>query len=203
VRCVAGFFAGVIAYHCYERLGGCGPLKATIVELASVVIVALFVVCAGAGPNAVGVVSLAAPLVFGTAVVVFAHERGLFSLLLHARPFKALGRYSLSVYLVHQPLLVMFCFAAWSAGYQTKAIAAAAGQSAVRSPELILVDFVLAVVLVAAAIYRFVELPSQRRLNRYADRIGAQDVWHERRNAGSGDRSAHGLGVADHAFDRR
>ncbi|HET7911856.1 MAG TPA: acyltransferase [Pseudolabrys sp.] len=205
VRCMAGFFAGVVAYHSYERLGAIDALRATMLELAAALAVALFVTCAGFGPNAVGVVSLGAPLVFGAAVVIFARERGLFSLALRARPFKALGRYSLSVYLVHQPLLIMFCFAAWSAGYQTKAFAGAAGGSVVRSPDLILVDFILAVVLIAAGTYRFVELPSRQRLYRYADRCIEPGSRARQRNvvARPQGRLAHGLGVADHAFDRR
>jgi peptidoglycan/LPS O-acetylase OafA/YrhL len=170
VRCVAGFFAGVVAYHCYERWGKCEPIKATIIEIAAVIVVIAFVMCAGVGPDAVGVVSLAAPLVFGAAVVVFAREQGLFAFALHARLFKALGRYSFSIYLIHQPLLIMFCYCAWLAGYQTKAFAGGGGTPMMHSPDLILADLLFAVVLVAAGIYRFIELPARRGLNRLADR---------------------------------
>ena len=97
VRCVAGFFAGVVAYHCYERGRKREPIKATLIEIAVVIVVIGFVICAGAGPDAVGVASLAAPFVFGGAVIVFAREQGLFALALHAKPFKALGRYSFSI----------------------------------------------------------------------------------------------------------
>jgi peptidoglycan/LPS O-acetylase OafA/YrhL len=38
------------------------------------------------------------------------------------------------------------------------------------SPDLIVADLVFAVVLVAAGIYRFIELPARRGLNRLADR---------------------------------
>lgn len=169
IRCMAGFFAGVVAYHCYERLGTSDPVMATNVEFAVVVLVIVFVIHAGKGPDAVSATSLAAPSVFGVAVVVFAREHGFFSLILRARPFRALGRYSLSIYLIHQPLLIMFCYAVWLAGYQTKAFHTPASKPWMGSPDLILIDFVLAVVLIAAATYRFIELPSRNSLNRLAD----------------------------------
>jgi peptidoglycan/LPS O-acetylase OafA/YrhL len=176
VRCAAGFFAGVVAYHCYERIGASEPLKATLFELAATVLVVLFVIYAGTGPDSVFIGSLAAPLIFGVAVVVFAREHGLFSLALRARPFRALGRYSLSIYLIHQPLLIMSCYGAWLAGYQTKAFALAPNIPWMGSPDLILVNFVLAVVLTAAGAYRFIELPARNRLNRMADRPLASNV---------------------------
>src|SRR6185437_16927202 len=75
----------------------------------------------GQGPDSVGKLSLAAPLVFGIAVVVFAEEGGLLSLLLRLPPLQALGRYSYSIYMIHQPLLVMLCYGIWANGYTTKA----------------------------------------------------------------------------------
>lgn len=176
VRCVAGFFAGVVAYHGYERGRTCEPIRATLIEIAVVVVVIGFVICAGAGPDAVGVVSLAAPLVFGGAVIVFAREQGLFALALHAKPFEALGRYSFSIYLIHQPLLILFCYCAWLAGYETKAFVGDGGGLTMQSPDLILADLVFAVVLVAAGVHRFIELPARRRLNRFADRRSVPDA---------------------------
>lgn len=168
IRCVAGFFAGVVAYHCYERCRPREPVGATIVEVTAAMGGFVFVIYAGAGPNSVAATSLAAPFVFGAIVVIFACENGLLSLTLRARPFKALGRYSFSIYLVHQPLLIMFCYLAWLAGYHSDAFAARGGQS-IQSPDLILADFVLAVVLIAAGVYRFVEVPARKYLNRFAD----------------------------------
>jgi peptidoglycan/LPS O-acetylase OafA/YrhL len=176
IRCMAGFFAGVVAYHCYEWLGASAPLKATMFELGAVVLVTLFVFYAGNGPDSVFAISLAAPLIFGVAVVVFARECGLFSLALRARPFRALGRFSLSIYLIHQPLLIMVCYGVWLFGYQTKAFGPAADKPWISSPDLVLVDFVLAVVLIAAATYRFIELPARNGLNRLADNFHPLNV---------------------------
>jgi peptidoglycan/LPS O-acetylase OafA/YrhL len=168
IRCIAGFFGGVVAYHVYELTRARGPLPATLLELAAVVLVVLFVTFAGADADHGSLITLAAPLVFGAAVIVFAGENGFLSLMLHARPFRALGRYSFSIYMIHMPLLVMLCYGCWSAGYFTKAFPGAA-RPWMGSVDLVLIEFVLAVVLLAAASYRFIELPARRGFNMLAD----------------------------------
>jgi len=170
IRCIAGFFGGVIAYHAYEVMGRRGFFRATIWELAAIALTALFVVFAGDGADAVSPLSLAAPAVFGVAVIVFAGEEGLISLVLRTRPFKALGRYSFSIYMIHQPLLILLCYQLWSAGYYTKMFQGEATQPWMGSADLVMVDYVLAVILLAAASYRFVEVPARRAFNRLADR---------------------------------
>jgi peptidoglycan/LPS O-acetylase OafA/YrhL len=169
VRCLAGFFGGVIAYHVYERRERQPFVRATVREVAAVVLVVGFVVWAGEGPDSVGALSLAAPLVFGIAVVIFAGEDGFLSLLLRAKPFQALGRYSYSIYMIHMPLLVMLCYGMWSSGYATKAFGP--GQGWKESSVLVLINFLLAVVLLAAASHRFIENPARDRFNRLANRM--------------------------------
>jgi peptidoglycan/LPS O-acetylase OafA/YrhL len=173
IRCIAGFFAGIVAYHCYERLGRMDVFKATLWELAAVSAVILFIIGAGEGPDDVFALSLAAPLVFGTAVIVFAGEQGLMSLLLRARPFRALGRYSYSIYMVHQPLLIMLCYGVWLAGYHTKTFDTSADWPSLGSPDLLMVDFVLAVIVLSAATYRFIEVPARHGVNALADSAAA------------------------------
>jgi peptidoglycan/LPS O-acetylase OafA/YrhL len=168
IRCIAGFFGGVAAYHVYHVTRGREPLPATLLELAAVTLVVLFVTYAGEDADHGSLLSLAAPVVFGAAVIVFAGERGFLSLALRARPFRALGRYSFSIYMIHMPLLVMLCYGGWSAGYYTKAFQGPV-QPWTGSVDLVLIDFVLAVVLIAAASYRFIELPARRGFNRLAD----------------------------------
>lgn len=170
IRCIAGFFGGVVAYHLYEQLGASEPFKATMFEFTAVVFVILFVFYSGTGPDSVFVTSLAAPLIFGVVVIVFARDRGLFSLVLRARSFQALGRYSLAIYIIHQPLLIAACYGVWLSGYQTWAFASSAARPEMGSPDLFLVDFVLAVIVAAAGTYRFAELPARNCLNRIADK---------------------------------
>ena len=174
VRCLAGFFAGVIAYHVYERRRQQRLLRMTMREAATVMLVVGFVVWAGEGPDSVGKLSLAAPLVFGIAVVVFAEEGGLLSVLLRLPPLQALGRYSYSIYMVHQPLLVMLCYGIWANGYTTKAFGPARAWSG--SSTIVLADFVLAVLLIAAACCHLIEGPARARFARLSGRVRENSI---------------------------
>lgn len=169
IRCVAGFFGGVVAFHAYEMMERKGLRCATLREAGVVAFVVLFVIFAGNGADAVSPLSLAAPAVFGLAVVVFAGQQGVISLALRAQPFRALGRYSFSIYMIHQPLLILLCYGLWSSGYYTKAFDVVVTEPWMGSPDLIMVDFVLAVILIAAASHRFIEVPARRAFNRLAE----------------------------------
>jgi peptidoglycan/LPS O-acetylase OafA/YrhL len=68
----------------------------TFAECATIIAVILFVVTGHA--NAM---SLLAPVIFGFAVFIFAHEGGMISRLLSARPFLTLGALSYSIYMTH------------------------------------------------------------------------------------------------------
>lgn len=170
IRCIAGFFGGVVAFHVYEMMERKGLLCATLREAGAVALVVFFVVFAGNGADAVSPLSLAAPAVFGLVVVVFAGQQGIISLALRAPPFQALGRYSFSIYMIHQPLLIGLCYGLWSSGYYTKAFNGAVTQPWMGSVDLVMMDFVLAVILVSAASYRFVELPARRAFRRLSER---------------------------------
>ena len=117
-RCVAGFFTGVVAYRLHTGMGawaaGLSRWAATVLEAATVALVVAFVIFAGRGPDAVAALSLAAPVVFAFAVLVFARERGHVSRLLRARPLAALGRWSYSIYLGHQLVLMAAAYGVWS-----------------------------------------------------------------------------------------
>lgn len=169
VRCIASFFGGVFAYHVHEVIGERSLTRATLWEAGAAALAVAFVIFASKGADDVSALSLAAPLVFGLAVITFAGEQGFLSLLLKARPFRALGRYSFSIYMIHMPLLVMLCYGLWSEGYATKAFGASAARPWMGSADLVLVDFVLAVVVIAAASHRFIELPARQTFNRLAE----------------------------------
>lgn len=169
VRCIASFFGGVLAYHVYEIIGERRLARATLWEAGAAALAVAFVIFASEGADDVSALSLAAPLVFGAAVVTFAGEQGLFSLMLKARPFRALGRYSFSIYMIHMPLLIMLCYGLWSEGYATKAFGPSAGRPWMGSADLVMVDFVLTVIVIAAASHRFIELPARQAFNRLAE----------------------------------
>ena len=71
--------------------------------------------------------------------------------------------------MIHMPLLVMLCYGLWTEGYETKAFGISGARPWLGSADLILVDFVLAVIVIAAASHRFIELPARQAFNRIAE----------------------------------
>ena len=102
IRCLYGFSSGVIVHALFVRIAetpahdGETVLSWTFAEGAVIGAVVLFV-----AERHAGAASLLAPLVFGFAVFIFAHEGGLISRLLSARPFLSLGALSYSIYMTH------------------------------------------------------------------------------------------------------
>lgn len=102
IRCVYGFAFGVLVHMLFVRIGE-APRRDpetmaawTFAECATVIAVVLFVSTGHA--NAM---SLLTPVIFGFAVFIFAHEGGMASRLLMARPFLTLGALSYSIYMTH------------------------------------------------------------------------------------------------------
>jgi peptidoglycan/LPS O-acetylase OafA/YrhL len=102
IRCIYGFAFGVLVQAVFVRVGETPTHDQetvaawTFAECATIIAVILFVVTGHA--NAM---SLLAPVIFGFAVFIFAHEGGLISRLLSARPFLTLGALSYSIYMTH------------------------------------------------------------------------------------------------------
>ncbi|HSI42292.1 MAG TPA: acyltransferase [Xanthobacteraceae bacterium] len=182
LRCIAGFFVGIGVHHLHERTKAAALPLPTVAELAVVGAAGLFMVMAGNGPDDVYALSVAAPLVFGAALLVFAREAGGVSRLLRARPLSALGRWSYSIYMVHMPLLVLTGYGVWLYGTLT---GTAVEQFAVVNDHvkqlydlddpltmrLLLAAFLVATVSLAALSYRTVEAPWRDRFNRLAKRV--------------------------------
>ncbi len=101
-RCLYGFASGIfvqwifIALH--VRSHGT-PLPMPLITMIELLIVAL--VIKFVSTNNSDLFSFFAPMVFGTAVLVFAREGGLISKLLKLRPLVYLGTISYSIYLTH------------------------------------------------------------------------------------------------------
>jgi peptidoglycan/LPS O-acetylase OafA/YrhL len=105
VRCLYGFSIGaLLSWFQHDRLvearrdagQGTDRLIWTLLELAMIAVIALFVV--DFSDNKGGI---AAPLLFAVALYVFAHEGGWVSSLLRTRPMLTLGALSYSIYMVH------------------------------------------------------------------------------------------------------
>ena len=154
-RGAAGFFTGYLV----QRLWRMRPSRAgTWGEVAMAAAVVGFLAVSGET-----VVSLAAPLVFGAAVWVFAAEGGAISRALKSAPGLKLGAWSYSIYLVHAPVIVSLHIAyrvlKWPGGQVTHAA------EAFGTPwlgDLINLIFVGLVLLIAPLTYRFIEGPGRR-----------------------------------------
>lgn len=96
-RCLYGFFVGNLTYRLWRWEGGRVPSRALwLGEILAVVLIVIFVITAGRTAWA-----MAGPLVFAFAVWVFAYESGPVSRLMAARPILLLGTWSYSIYLGH------------------------------------------------------------------------------------------------------
>jgi peptidoglycan/LPS O-acetylase OafA/YrhL len=172
LRCAAGFFAGGVAYHVHERFRAVPFRFATIVEIVSLAFVVLLVVSAGRNPDAVSVRSLAAPVVFAVVVLIFARERGLVSLLLKLAPFRALARYSYSIYITHKLVLMLVVYLAWLTGIrEVSAPPQQLGMFQSWPAGILPFVYFAVVLLVSAASYRFIEVPGRDYFNRLAGRL--------------------------------
>jgi peptidoglycan/LPS O-acetylase OafA/YrhL len=154
-RGAAGFFTGYLV----QRLWRARPLKVgTGGELATVALVLGFLTFAQETA-----LSLAAPLVFGLAVWVFAGEGGAVSRALKSPPGLKLGAWSYSIYLIHAPIIVSFHIA-WRVlhlpgGMLTKAVAAIGTPWAGDAIDAV---FLILVLAIAPLTYRFIETPGRR-----------------------------------------
>jgi peptidoglycan/LPS O-acetylase OafA/YrhL len=100
-RCIFGFFIGCLTYSARGTFGGFPLMWARAAEVGMLAAVACFVAIAGRSS-----LSLAAPLVFATAVYVFSQQAGPVSRILERPVFQKLGQWSYSIYMLHY--LVVF-----------------------------------------------------------------------------------------------
>lgn len=172
LRCVAGFFVGGVAYHVHERYRHV-PLKfATVVEIVSLAVVALFMVSVGHNPDTLSVHSLAAPIVFATVILIFARERGFVSLLLKLAPFRPVARYSFSIYITHQLVLIPMVYLTWFTGMrEVSAPPQQLGMFQSWPTGILPFVFFTMILLISAVSYRFIEVPSRNYFNCMATRL--------------------------------
>lgn len=181
VRCIGGFFAGVVTYHVHEATRERKLPLPSVAEVAVVALAGLFMLVAGDGPDEVHALSLLAPAVFGAAILVFARERGALSKVLQVRPLRALGRWSYSIYMVHMPILLLLGYVVWlygelgAASLQVDTVVEGHVKQLYDlgdpvGTNLLLLGFLVAVVASAAWTYRLVEAPWRDRFNRIAKR---------------------------------
>jgi peptidoglycan/LPS O-acetylase OafA/YrhL len=183
VRCVYGFFCGVIVYRAYRALPAWRSSWATPIEIAWVVGVLAFISIHGADRW-----SLLAPVVFMGPIWIFAAEAGDLSTALKSRPMQAIGRWSYAIYMIHAFVFQLLQRATMVISkHIDRPITVSRGAWADGTPmQLIkfgdpwLMDvFSLAmlgvVVALAAAAHRYIEMPSQRPFQILARKLEAAD----------------------------
>ena len=180
-RCIYGFFLGYLVFR--FTLTPSARLEmsqgmATIVETFAVLLIVAFVIFLSHGPW-----SLIGPPLFALSVYVFSLERGLLSRQLSAPPFRQLGIWSYSIYMIHMLMLTLLTVALrFVEGMFHVALHAAQAEG--RSFELFsfgsglandvaIILFLIAVVIAASLSFRFIENPCRRYANSLADRLGA------------------------------
>lgn len=151
-RGFAGFFTGVLLTRCRpRRLGVWG-------EIACVTMVVIFV--------SLNQMTILAPAVFGITVYVFAHSNGLISRILEGTPFRQLGEWSYSTYMVHSAVVAVI----WKLGPM---VGLTSNRYYLVSPSegltaAIALGYLIAVVGISALTYSLIERPGRDFFNRLA-----------------------------------
>ena len=161
VRCLLGFFTGVVAEWLHRR-GTFSALANGKAEIPTVLAAIALLWVAASLPAA----HYAAPLVFFALVFAHAGDHGPLSRLMSTTPMQWLGRLSYSIYLTHLFLVA----------YVVPRLSLTVGQflpDSVALREAAVGAIYIAWVLALSAVtWRFIELPGQRLAARIAKRIG-------------------------------
>ncbi|MES3001687.1 MAG: acyltransferase [Pseudomonadota bacterium] len=181
VRSMFGFSAGVICAR-WPRVQVDRPpvgYLASLLEIVTAAAALWFVAAVGKSAW-----SLAAPLVFGVVVAVYAHDAGVVSRVLRQRPAQWLGQVSYSIYLNHYVLMVTlvpslgywlhkrFGFVPGDA-FQPDPVTGLLGRGALEG-NLHLVAFMALTFAMSALTFRWVEFPGRRWVRAWvADRWAA------------------------------
>lgn len=176
VRCLFSFSIGMLTFELHRRSRVRGGTTAELAALAL-------------GGAAVALLPRSAwlfgcPFLFAAAILVFAREEGAVSKVLVTRPFRAVGAWSYSIYMVHSFVLTLYVNGLAFGGPRLGQILITTriddgdtlqvidGPGAV--PDLLVIVALVLVVGVASFTYRWLELPgraaSRRRAERIADR---------------------------------
>lgn len=169
-RCLYGFFAGHLVYRLVKAAPARLPMP-TLIEIAALVGVIAYISWCGQTS-----LELAAPLVLGVGVWIFAQEQGGVSTVLKSRPFHAVGAWSYSIYMVHS-LVIAVTHRSLTALQQMTDLQLVAD---VRGPEglartitvggpwfldALTLVYVACVIGLAALTWRWIEMPAQKRWN--------------------------------------
>ncbi len=154
LRCLAGFFTGVLVLLIWRKLKMRIALPApTAVEAAAVALAVAFVTVADRSW-----LSFAAPFVFAPVVLVFAFQKGAISRALVTRPMQAIGEWSYAIYMTAYFIALFF---------NLKLVP--------RIPDapmdLVAVAYLACVLVASWLCYRLIETPTRAWFNKLAQKI--------------------------------
>lgn len=167
VRCLYGFFLGVVVHRISRVWRATHLAFGTAIELLSVTLGFGFV--AMAHDTTLAFVS---PLVFATVIFVFARSDGAVSNLLQTRVFASLGLWSYSIYMTHIFLLGIVNMSASVLGklgvsrQLSQPWQDFRAMPGVSDAEMLV--FALGVIAVSSLTFRLIEMPAQQAVNRWA-----------------------------------
>ena len=176
VRCLYGFFTGVVLHQIFHRK----PIRTfrkspgfTLLECVILGVVAAYIIVSYDNFG-----MMAAPLIFAPAIYVFAHEKGAVSRLLRTAPFQALGKWSYSIYMVHW-FIALSVTGVGKALEHRLHIPLSQMENGAPSlylyskplTDLVVPAYLAVVVAVASLTYRFIEEPGRDYFNNLARRI--------------------------------
>ena len=183
LRCLAGFFAGVVTQRLWASFGEelRPKITATAFWLEPAVITGAlaFVALAGRGP-----IAFAAPAVFSVLVFLLAFEAGPVSRLMQGRAFAALGAWSYSIYMVNY-FVVLMIERAMNSGQRylsqslTQSFFVSGHEKTLYSAgvpglmDALAIVYLVVVLALSFVTYALCEAPARRFFNRLADRLEA------------------------------
>lgn len=169
VRCILGFFSGVVAEWLHRR-GSFRALADGRAEIPAALAGVALVWATAYLPGA----RYAAPLVFLVLVFSHASDGGLISRFMATWPAQWLGRLSYSVYLTH-----LFLVAYLVPRLSQSVDGLVPGEVALREA-IVAAIYIALVMAMSLATWRFIELPGQRLATTIAGRIGRRQTLSSR-----------------------
>ena len=173
IRCLYGFFTGVLLQKLWVRYQGWRLNAATLLETLTVLAVIAFV-----SFYHDDLWAFASPLVFAATVFIFAFEQGVISRVLNARIPTNLGIWSYSIYMIHGLIIIQFNTLV-SIGERTlNKVVSLERATAIRQvlenvwvQDVSALALLLVIVLAASCTYRWIEVPSRTFFNKKADAL--------------------------------
>ena len=184
MRCIVGFFIGVVTYVCYTSVPKPVALSrslATGIECVFILFAILYVTFVGEGPFENNPSTFAAPFVFAFVVLTVAFGQGAVAEFLVRKPLLWLGQLSYSIYMLHWPMFI-------ATGYVAFVISKWVGNGSPFEIPIGRQDYILAlhpplladgmaialcvaVIALSGWTYKIIEAPGRTAFNRIARRI--------------------------------